>query len=569
MNGFFPFYDDDNDYNVNAPSFYDYLSRQQKLIKKLATRVWEYDKVLAAKLDEIDKTMTYYLKQWDKNLEKFPENVETLLKEWLNDGTLADIINEEIFSTKADQVDLALLEKEMKQLDFVEKLKPYGNYEQITIRTLYDSQIVVNLFSGNRQITHQFLKNNDDYMLHARTWASDVIDYEKQVAEYIPNNNVKLTNFTTPPGDFSGYTIGTGEMSITFDNPYSDGSLFARLQHDNRGGVWEFTNSETDEVVSISTWATTSGVKDVEIFEKIPVGEQVVTAVFKGDDPNNPPSSGVGNSRGWLASNNQKWFRINRLYPAMRMLDEELIKPPSNIEFAINFKPTLDSEFNFVPFHGVATSFEKTPVKFYDGNKEIDIYDLGFYEIKEKLIITQDIIARHPSTPNVDQMNIQTDHIFSLDGTIKVNGKLTTLKPTYFNNSYVMMPVARADMFNRVLTSFNNEYPNTSNQWLSDTKMTTLDEEADRATSYCFVSDSKPDIAIAFKTLDPKESYRQDETDKNKPAEMSYIQHRSEELVKIYVRLFDSLPNLKPTGSVYHFSGEYIFSNQKDISLLF
>ena len=29
MKGFFPFYDDDNDYNVNAPSFYDYLARQQ------------------------------------------------------------------------------------------------------------------------------------------------------------------------------------------------------------------------------------------------------------------------------------------------------------------------------------------------------------------------------------------------------------------------------------------------------------------------------------------------------------------------------------------------------------
>ena len=102
MNRFFPFYDDDNDYNVNAPSFYDYLSRQQKLIEKLAKRIWEYDKVLAAKLDEINQTMTDYLNQWDANLEQFPENVETLLKEWLNDGTLDHIINETIFSWKLD-----------------------------------------------------------------------------------------------------------------------------------------------------------------------------------------------------------------------------------------------------------------------------------------------------------------------------------------------------------------------------------------------------------------------------------------------------------------------------------
>ena len=103
MNGFFPFYDDDNDYNVNSPSFYDYLARQQKLLKKLATRIWEYDKVLAAKLDEINATMTDYMNQWDKNLEELPDDVKNLLVEWLNNGTLEQIINDEVLGYKADK----------------------------------------------------------------------------------------------------------------------------------------------------------------------------------------------------------------------------------------------------------------------------------------------------------------------------------------------------------------------------------------------------------------------------------------------------------------------------------
>lgn len=568
-NRYIPKYHDDSDYNTNAPSYYEDLARKQKLIKELSERIWKYDEILASKLLEINERLGYYLKEWNQNLDSFNDDVMNLLRNWVNDGTLADIINEEIFNTKADQVDLDLLEKEMKQLDFVEKLRPYGNYERITIRTLYNVQIMINLFSNDKQITHQFLKNNDDYMIHTRTWVSDEIDYDKQVAEYIPNSNVTLTDFTSPPSDISGFTTGTGKMRVRFDNPYSDGSLFVRLQHDDRGGVWEFTNDETGDVITISTWDPNSKYKDVEIFDNLPIGEQTVTATFIGDDPDHTPSNGAGNSRGWLASNNQKWFRINRLYPVVRMLDDELIKPPSNVEFAINFKPTLDSEYNFVPFHGVATAFENIPIKFFDGDKEIDIFDLGFHEIKDRLIIRQDIIARHPSTPNIDQMTIQTDHIFNLDGSIKVNGKLRTLKPTYFNNSYVIMPVARADMFNRVLTSFNNEYPNTSDQWLSEDKMTQLTKEGDRATSICFVSDAHPDLAIAYTTLNPEKTYRQHEPDKNTFEEMTYIQHRSADLVKVYYRLFDSNDNLKPANYKYNFSGEYIFSSQHDVSLLF
>ena len=110
----FPYYPDDTDYTTNSPSYYDDLARKNKLIKLLSEKIWEYEKTLDLTLEEIsnrlesyieenDNLMTERLEQWDENLKKFPENVELLLQEWLEDGTLDHIINDTIFNWKADK----------------------------------------------------------------------------------------------------------------------------------------------------------------------------------------------------------------------------------------------------------------------------------------------------------------------------------------------------------------------------------------------------------------------------------------------------------------------------------
>src|SRR5699024_4427287 len=113
------------DYQTNAPSYYEDLARKQKLIQLLAEKIWEYEETLDLTLEEItnrlesyiednDKLMTERLEQWDLNLEKFPENVELLLQEWLSDGTLDHIINETIFNWKADKT---YVDSEIERLD--------------------------------------------------------------------------------------------------------------------------------------------------------------------------------------------------------------------------------------------------------------------------------------------------------------------------------------------------------------------------------------------------------------------------------------------------------------------
>lgn len=87
-----PRYPNDSDYTTNAPSYYDDLARKQKLIKELSKRIWEYDKELAKRFEE-----------WDKNIETLPEDLERMLTEWMEDGTLAKIIDKNILYNKADK----------------------------------------------------------------------------------------------------------------------------------------------------------------------------------------------------------------------------------------------------------------------------------------------------------------------------------------------------------------------------------------------------------------------------------------------------------------------------------
>ena len=100
-----PIYDTRSDYTTNAPSFYEYLARHNHLIKILAKRIYDYDKELAKRFLEWDKELEKRFNEWDTLIQQFPEDVEQLLIQWLNDGTLEQIINENIFNDLNEKID--------------------------------------------------------------------------------------------------------------------------------------------------------------------------------------------------------------------------------------------------------------------------------------------------------------------------------------------------------------------------------------------------------------------------------------------------------------------------------
>src|SRR5699024_8562117 len=123
MNRRYPRYPDDADYQTNAPSYYEDLARKNKLIKKLAKRIWEYDKILEDSLEEIEEVLRQVI---DKIGEGFNEEIYQLLVKWVEDGTLDHIINETLMNKKADitYVD-EITTKIINELDNIQKfVKP-------------------------------------------------------------------------------------------------------------------------------------------------------------------------------------------------------------------------------------------------------------------------------------------------------------------------------------------------------------------------------------------------------------------------------------------------------------
>ena len=112
-----PRYNDDADFITNSESYYKDLARKQKLIKLLAEKIWKYENTLKESLESIEKRLTDYiaendqvladmLQKWDDRIANLDKEVSHIFVEWLNDGTLEEIINHDVLGNKADQSEL-------------------------------------------------------------------------------------------------------------------------------------------------------------------------------------------------------------------------------------------------------------------------------------------------------------------------------------------------------------------------------------------------------------------------------------------------------------------------------
>lgn len=140
-----PRYVSDADYTTNAPSYYDDLARKNKLLEILANRIYDYDQELARRFAE-----------WDKNLEELPEDLKKLLREWIDDGTFAEIINEEIFLTKADKTYVDDLIKAIRD-DELEPLKEDVRQVKVKVKNYIALSEWCSDTSGSTDVTTEFL----------------------------------------------------------------------------------------------------------------------------------------------------------------------------------------------------------------------------------------------------------------------------------------------------------------------------------------------------------------------------------------------------------------------------
>ena len=151
MNRRYPRYPDEADYQTNAPSYYEDLARKNKLLKMLAKKIWEYDERLNDRLDELNDVLSDYLDQWDDRIENLDKEVEHIFIEWLEDGTLEQIINHEVLGNKLDKKDFEEAIQHVNdelgnKLDrkYFEDAIQYVTYDMFFEEGLSDNEIIYN-----------------------------------------------------------------------------------------------------------------------------------------------------------------------------------------------------------------------------------------------------------------------------------------------------------------------------------------------------------------------------------------------------------------------------------------
>ena len=442
--------------------------------------------------------------------------------------------------------------RNVEQTDYVDKLKGLSNYDSVQVRKLSNTAFSVSNVNEvtNRHMTNVFAKNaNDDYFILSESYVGDTTMSE------LPKEYV---NYTKVSGaiDSQYATHFATEVNTKIKAEISGEVIYFRRYGDNRGGVWEFTvDGNVDNKVIISTYKSTAGTDDVKLFENLKDTTHVLEGVFIGDDPVNAPSGGV--ARGWLSySTTTETTRtfFSRFINLNMARDKNLNTAMSNKDFALRIRPKGSAgEYHFIPEHNATgTAFKIEDAKFLLDDKPLDILNMQVYiAYKGKNFkIIQSVHGKYPSGDNL--IRIDNIHSISLDGSIRLMGKVEVLKDIEIQDGYFLMLPVSTDVASRLKTSRQNNYPTTK----TDGSRTNLTNEKDDTTSFIFTSSTNTNLYSAMTVHDPYRSIRVGKPNKYPEGQTAWIEHRNAAMQKLYQSIF-RLATI-PAGTELNYDGSYI-----------
>lgn len=463
----------------------------------------------------------------------------------------------ELSKTNAQLSQLAN-EKYINQEDFIETIKRNYKPKSMNFKVndfetkVFSIQNIINNEKAIQYSTRTASANSvqDGYILfgEGRYGTIDmqpVLTGRQSADELIGNWN------TSYPPSYYATTVGD-TMKKEFIGDRIDFLSFG----DNRGGVWEFILDENIEnKVTVSTWQATSGAKPlVTLFENLENKKHTLIGTFKGDDPQNPPSSGTGTSRGWTYYNDGE-NGVNSFYSYVTIPNVTPIVTPlfgsSNKEFAIEVrKKGTNYPYHFCPYHDAVTAFKiEEPIIKIDGEL-VNLKTGDLYKDINEVKITQRINAINPESDDV-LAEVSTITVFRSDGTVSVDGKYIAKVDLDVNSAYGIMFMVDATFNTKLCSSINKTY------LTSDTPVGTnlyLSEESDKTTSFISLSENHPNICAAVTFNNPKTTLRSGLG--GKVEKCTWIEYRNSTLTKLYQQVYGKTSI--NAGEVFRFSGTFI-----------
>lgn len=471
-------------------------------------------------------------------------------------------------STKVDVTALApKIAEQAVQSDYVAQLEaksPHNAVQLVKVDTGEALQVVAHSATG--AFTTHLIEGTaagsgrDDYRIVGDIYAGKL---PRAVKTYTDLTNTGT--FVATAEQFAYTTLVGATITANVVIPFAGAEVRFYPYKDNRGGVWRFTLA--GQITDVSTWAAAAAQESNGFLVSppgIPKGTHVLKAEFLGDDPAHAPSSGAGTSRGWLArtpGTNQNPGQYDVLkYPDLSGGWAQGVKQgiESNREFAWWFKRAGTTQTaQWVPSHGVATAFNAEPTKFYDGDRELNIFRMAAGEaldLSGPFKMVQHVYGRNTAEPTVNLIDVWTTTTIHPSGRMTIEGRIKVNFDIEVTHPYVIMDPVNSAVFDTVVSPIGATYPNTAAQGGTNTWLA----ESDWGESWLFLSSSQGDQAAAFRYNNPVETTRRGGAGKPSEANKAWLEHRTGgTILKHYQKLW-ATGAIIPAGTVHRFSGDYV-----------
>lgn len=463
------------------------------------------------------------------------------------------------------------------QYDYVKALAERSKYTKMQLRktnSINDVEITCYSESG-KHTTMQFYGNGgtrDDYRTLAQIWEGTSSAVTLAALKKIYSDLALTGTYIGTAGQFvyttDKATPASWTVSIVVD--VAGSQLRFHTLKDNRGGVWQLniSGSELDVVLNMSTWSSAApgaGVHNTNgdiLMNNLRPGTYTVTGTFIGDDPANAPSTGAGNSRGWLANNadsTSSSSHILSVYSTFRQVNKDkLVKPDSNMDFAIQVKPSGGSTLEWVPYHGVATAVQADAPVYLDGDVVIDVASMaiGQYRSIGSFELVQRVYGRNSTSGTTNLIEVATSQLVRANGVVSVNARVKRLANIEVGDNYYMMFPASMAIFDLLVSSSGNSYRNGVDLIGTETNLTA---DNDLSSGYILLSSTDKTVACAVRYNNPQETIRRNKNNKNPDSTKAFLQHRDASIVKVYNRPWAPGTALA-AGTIDRFSGDYIYT---------
>lgn len=400
----------------------------------------------------------------------------------------------------------------------------------------------------------------DDYRIVGDIYAGKLPGASKQYS-----NLVTTGTFVATSEQFAYTTQVGASIEVPITIPYAGAEVRFFPYKDNRGGVWRFTLSGQETDISTFSSAAAQEANGLLVSPPgIPKGNHVLRGEFMGDDPGNVPSGGAGTARGWLArvhgtgvnAGQYDTFKLPDLTTGWAQGTKQGIE--SNREFAWWLKRAGTSQTaEWVPSHTADTAFNAEPTRFFDGDRELNIFRMTVGEaidLTGAFKMVQHVYGRNTAEPSVNLIDVWTTTTVHPSGRMTIEGRIKVNFDIEVTHPYVIMNPLNSSVFDTVISPIGNVYPNTvaqegTNTWLP---------ESDWGESWLFLSSANTDQAAAFRYNNPVQTTRRGGTGKTAEDNRSWLEHRTGgTILKHYQKLW-ATGAVIPAGTVHRFSGDYV-----------